>query len=89
MAINAPGIFLSQPTTVTTPSYDIACTTVSTESAITSREGSEKRIPGVPIEIPSLTPIVLKIKPTKLDDSMPFLISKERVFKCILHGFPS
>ena len=65
MAIKAPGIFLSQPTTVTTPSYDIACTTVSTESAMTSREGKEKRIPGVPIEIPSLTPMVLKISPTK------------------------
>ena len=43
----------------------MACTTVSTESAITSLDGRENRIPGVPIEIPSLTPIVLKTNPTR------------------------
>ena len=31
-----------------------------------SLEGSENLIPGVPIDIPSLTPIELKIKPTPL-----------------------
>ena len=59
------------------------------ESAITSLEGSEKRIPGVPIEIPSLTPIVLKIKPITPLLIVPFLTSLARSFKCMLHGLPS
>ena len=65
MAITEPGMFLSQPTTATMPSYDIPPITVSIESAIKSLEGNEKRIPGVPIDMPSLTPMVLKISPTK------------------------
>ena len=63
--------------------------TVSIESAIKSREGSEKRIPGVPIDIPSLTPIVLKINPTKSASFVPFLISTAKSLRCILQGFPS
>ena len=54
--IRAPGIFLSQPTTATVASYHCAELTISIESAITSRLASEKRIPLVPIEIPSETP---------------------------------
>ena len=80
---------MSQPTTVTTPSYDIAWTTVSIESAIISLEGSEKRIPGVPIDIPSLTPMVLKIKPTKDCLFIPNFISAASSLRCILQGFPS
>ena len=40
------------------PSRRSACITVSTESAITSRETKEKCIPSCPIEIPSETEIV-------------------------------
>src|SRR2546427_9763013 len=58
MAIMAPGMFLSHPPTASTPSMHWALQTVSTESAITSRETSEYFIPSVPIEIPSLTVIV-------------------------------
>ena len=65
IAITEPGIFLSHPTTAKTASYHWALTTVSIESAITSLETKENRIPSVPLEIPSLTPIVLNIKPTK------------------------
>ncbi len=54
-----------------------------------SRLGSEKRIPGVPIEIPSLTPMVLYINPTKSDCWIPVLISFANALRCILHGFPS
>ena len=61
IAIIAPGMFLSQPPTASTPSMLCAPQTVSIESAITSRETSEYFIPSVPIEIPSLTVIVPKI----------------------------
>ena len=54
-----------------------------------SLEGRENLIPDVPIEIPSLTPMVLNIKPTKPDLLTPLLISFERSLRCILHGFPS
>ena len=53
-----PGSDLSQPANVTMPSRRSACITVSTESAMTSRETSEKCIPSWPIEIPSETEMV-------------------------------
>ena len=40
-AIRQPGMFLSQPGIATSPSYHWACITVSMESAMMSREGSE------------------------------------------------
>ena len=40
------------------PSRRSACTTHSTESAMTSRETSEARMPSWPIEMPSLTAMV-------------------------------
>ena len=51
-------MFLSQPPIARTPSIDWPFTTVSIESAITSRETSEYFMPSVPIEIPSATVIV-------------------------------
>src|SRR4029453_8339562 len=53
-------MFLSQPPTARTPSIDWPLTTVSIESAITSRETSEYFMPSVPIEMPSATVIVPK-----------------------------
>src|SRR3954452_9885409 len=50
---------LSQPTMHTSPSSRWPRTTSSIESAITSRETSEARMPSVPIETPSETAIVL------------------------------
>ena len=41
------------------PSNRSACTISSTESAITSRETSEARIPSCPIEMPSETAMVV------------------------------
>jgi hypothetical protein len=61
IAIIAPGMFLSQPPTAITPSMLSACTAVSIESAITSRDTSEYFMPSVPMEIPSETVIVPKI----------------------------
>ena len=67
----------------------MACTTVSMESAIISLEGNEYRIPGVPIEMPSLTPIVLKINPITSSFKVPCLTNFAKSFRCILHGLPS
>ena len=54
-------MFLSQPPIATRPSKPSPPTTVSIESAITSRDTSEYFIPSVPIEIASDTVMVLKI----------------------------
>ena len=51
----AAHMFLSQAGTTTMASRKCAPATVSTESAIRSRDCREKRIPGVPFEMPSLT----------------------------------
>jgi hypothetical protein len=58
-AISAPGTVLSQPTRQTSASKSCACTISSIESAITSRETSEARMPGVPCDWLSDTAIVL------------------------------
>jgi hypothetical protein len=55
-------MFLSQPPIATTPSKPSHPLTVSIESAIISRDTNEYFIPSVPIEMPSETVIVLKIK---------------------------
>ena len=54
-----PGSDLSQPAKVTSASSRSACMTVSTESAMTSRDTSEARMPSWPIEMPSLTAMVV------------------------------
>ena len=82
-------MFLSHPTTAIIASYDIAETTVSIESAIKSREGREYLIPEVPIEIPSLTPMVLKINATSSAFETLFLILVASSLRCILQGLPS
>ncbi len=57
-AIIIPGRFLSHPATVTSPSIRSPKATNSTESAMTSREMSEARMPSVPIEMASEIVIV-------------------------------
>ena len=56
--MSMPGRDLSQPASSTEPSSRSALMTVSTLSAITSRETSEKCIPSWPIEMPSDTEMV-------------------------------
>ncbi len=56
--MSMPGNDLSQPARSTDPSRRSALITVSTLSAITSRDTSEKCIPSWPIEMPSETEIV-------------------------------
>ena len=56
--MSMPGSDLSQPASRTEPSSRSACMTVSTESAMTSRQTSEKCMPTWPIEMPSETEMV-------------------------------
>ena len=59
--INMPGTILSQLGMQIMPSKQWARSIVSTESAISSRLGSENFIPSWPMAMPSSTPIVWKI----------------------------
>ena len=75
MAITHAGIFLSQPPIVTNPSKPCAAETASIESAIISLDTNEYLIPGVPIEIPSDTVMVLNMIPFAPDSSTPDEVS--------------
>jgi hypothetical protein len=57
--MSMPGRLLSQPANVTMPSRRSACIMHSIESAMISRLTSEARMPSWPIEMPSLTAIVM------------------------------
>src|ERR1700689_190886 len=57
-AITPAGIVLSQPTRQTSPSKRCPAATSSIESAMTSREISDARMPDVPIETPSEIAVV-------------------------------
>ena len=63
-AMTIPGTILSQLGMHTMPSKQCASIIVSTQSAISSREGSEYFIPACPMAIPSSTPMVLNSKGT-------------------------
>ena len=56
--MSMPGSDLSHPAKVSRASKRSACMTVSIESAMTSRDTSEARMPSWPMEIPSDTAIV-------------------------------
>ena len=85
-AIRQPGMFLSQPPIATKPSMPSQPTTVSMESAITSRETSEYFIPSVPIEIPSEMVMVLKMMPFPPAASTPLADSMASLSMWTLHG---
>ena len=68
-----PGTILSQFGTHIIASKQCARATVSTESAMSSREGSEYFMPEWPIAIPSQTAIVLNSIATPPASSMHFL----------------
>src|SRR3954453_13882629 len=89
MAMTVPGMFLSPPGRATSASYHWAPMIVSIESAMRSRDWSEKLMPSVPIEMPSLTPTVLKRIPTSPTSSQPRLTWVLRSARCMLHGLPS
>ena len=86
MAMSAPGMFLSQPPMATKPSMPSQPTTVSMESAMTSRETSEYFIPSVPIEMPSEMVMVLKIMALPPAALAPASASRASWSMCMLHG---
>src|SRR5215210_2556086 len=88
-AITAAGIVLSQPTRHTSPSSRCPRTTSSIESAITSRETSDARIPSVPIETPSETEIVLNSIGVPPARRMPCFTYRASARWLRLHGIVS
>jgi hypothetical protein len=89
MAMRQPGMFLSQPPMATKPSIPSQPTTVSMESAMTSRETSEYFMPSVPIEMPSEMVMVLKITPLPPAASTPLRDSIASLSMWTLHGVTS
>ncbi len=61
-------------------------TTVSIESAMTSRETSEYFMPSVPIEMPSEMVMVLKMIALPPASFAPFSASSASLSMCMLHG---
>lgn len=61
-------------------------TTVSIESAMTSRETREYFIPSVPIEMPSAMVMVLKMIALPPAASVPAAASSASLLMCMLHG---
>ncbi len=86
IAMSDPGMFLSQPPIATKPSIPSHPTTVSIESAMTSRETSEYFIPSVPIEMPSETVIVSKIIALPPAALAPASASRASWSICMLQG---
>ncbi len=87
--MTVPGIVLSQPEIVTSASNAWALATSSIESAISSRETSDARIPAVPMVIPSEIAIVFSsigVPPAARMPSLTFAAST-RLLK--LHGIVS
>lgn len=89
MAMIVPGMFLSQPGSEMLASYHWAPITVSMLSAIKSRDCRLKDMPSVPIDWPSLTPMVLNIKPTMPWSCTPALTVSARDSRCMLQGLLS
>ena len=89
MAIIQPGMFLSQPATVTRPSIRSPNATVSMESAITSRLTREAFIPSVPMEMPSLTVMVPNWNGVPLPSLIPSLTAAAKRSRWTLQGVTS
>ncbi len=87
--MTVPGIVLSHPLMATTASNMCALTTSSIESAISSRLGSEARMPGVPIVIPSEIAIVLSSIGVPPAARIPSLTLAASTRRWKLHGIVS
>ena len=88
-AIAAAGMVLSQPTMRTRPSNEWPRATSSMESAITSRDTSDARIPSVPIDTPSLTAMVLNSMGSAPASRIPALTCSARARWLKLQGMVS
>ncbi len=89
MAMSEPGMFLSQPPMATKPSMPAQPTTVSMESAMTSRETSEYFMPSLPIEMPSEMVMVLKMIALPPPVLTPCSDSRASLSMCMLQGVTS
>jgi hypothetical protein len=89
IAITAAGIVLSQPTIPTSASKQWPRATSSMESAMTSRDTSEVRIPGEPMVIPSEIAIVLISMGVPPDARTPSFMEFASVRWPKLHGMVS
>src|SRR3989344_7873800 len=89
IAMRQPGMFLSQPPMATRPSNLSASETNSMESAITSQLGREYFMPGVPMDMPSLTVIVLNMIGAPPDSFTPSLERRASLSMCMLQGVTS
>ena len=89
MVMTQAGMFLSQPPMATKPSMPSQPTTVSMESAMTSRETREYFIPSVPMEMPSEMVMVLKMRLLPPAASTPFLDSMASLSMWTLQGVTS
>ncbi len=87
--MTAAGMVLSQPTSAQTASNMCPITASSIESAMTSRETSEARIPSVPIATPSDTEIVLNSIGVPPASRTPSLTAWASWRRCRLHGITS
>ena len=85
-AIAAAGIVLSQPHNTSTASKQWPFTASSMESAITSRETKDARIPDVPIAIPSVTAMVLNSIGVPPAARIPALACSANSRRFKLHG---
>ena len=71
------------------PSSMCASAKSSIESAMTSRDTSDARIPSVPIEMPSDTAMVLNSTGVPPASRMPFFTCSARARRCTLQGVTS
>ena len=85
-AISMPGVILSQLEMQTSASAQWALAMYSTESAISSRDGSEYSMPPWPMAIPSSTAMVLNSLATPPQASISRATSCPRSFKCTCPG---
>ena len=81
--------FLSQPGMEILASYHWALMTVSMLSAMRSLDWRLNDMPLVPMEMPSLTPIVLNRNGTKPAWRTPSFTASESSRRCMLHVLPS
>ena len=86
MASMQPGMFLSHPPMATKPSKPSQPTTVSIDSAMTSRDTSEYFIPSVPMEMPSEIVMVLKMTALPPAALAPPTASRASTSMCMLQG---
>ena len=87
--MSMPGSDLSHPAKVRRASKRSACTIVSMESAITSRDTSEARMPSWPMEMPSDTAIVTNSMGKPPASRTPTLDRLARASRDMLHGVTS